>query len=84
MIVVADGDLRRLFEKLDALSREMGEVKALMEAKNNECRQQDEILTELRHRVTEAEKKNVAFSGGVNFVAWLITAGIAFYGVFVK
>lgn len=81
---MADGDLRRLFDKLDNLSREVGEVKALMAAKNTECNQQDEMITELRHRLTEVEKKGVVFSGGVNFIAWLITAGIAFYGVFIK
>lgn len=81
---MAEGDLSRIFERLDKLSREVGEVKALLNAKNLECDRQDEILTELRHRITEAEKKNVEFSGGVNFIAWLITAAIAAYGVFLK
>lgn len=78
---MSENDMRMVFERLDSLSREMGEVKSLISAKNTECNQQDEMITELRHRITDVEQKSVLFSGGVNFVAWLITAGIALCGV---
>lgn len=78
---MAEGDIRRIFEKLDKLQQQNARMAALLESREKICEMQDKKIFNLENRVSILEKSRSFFSGGFGFAAWVISTIIMILGV---
>lgn len=49
---MAEGDIRRIFERLDQMGQEITRLVVLGEAKNKQCDQQEKTIADHEERIT--------------------------------
>ena len=52
---MAEGDIRRIFERLDQMGQEITRLVVLGEAKNRQCDQQEKTIADHEERITNLE-----------------------------
>lgn len=52
---MAEGDTRRIFERLDQMAQEITRLVVLGEAKNRQCDQQEKTIADHEERITNLE-----------------------------
>lgn len=81
---MADETIRRLFDKLDQLSRQSARMEALFQEREKACDVKDVRIDKLESRVSLLEKSRSLFSGGLGFAAWAISTLLMLLGVMYK
>ena len=81
---MAEGDIRRIFERLDQMSQEITRLVVLGETKNHQCEQQEKTIADHEERIANLECQSGCIRGNVSLLAWLATLAVAIYGVVIK
>lgn len=81
---MAEGDIRRIFERLDQMGQELTRLVVLGGAKNRQCDQQEKKIADHEERITNLECQSGCIRGNVSLLAWLATLAVAVYGVVIK
>lgn len=81
---MAEGDIRRIFERLDQMGQEITRLVVLGEAKNRQYDQQEKKIADHEERITNLECQSGCIRGNVSLLAWLVTLAVAVYGVVIK